>query len=54
MTNNYSTIDVEGEEIKHINETPNFINIGFLLHYITLTDYYIVQDTLRWQVITTQ
>ena len=54
MTSNYSTIDVEGEEIVYKNETPNSIYLGFLLHYITLTNYYIVQDTFRWQVITTQ
>ena len=42
MTSNYSTIDVEGEEIECKNETPNFIYVGFLLHYITLTNYYIV------------
>ena len=47
MTSNYSTINVEGEEIVYKNETPNSIYLGLLLHYITLDNYYIVQDTLR-------
>ena len=54
MTSNYSTIDVEGEEIVYKNEMPNSIYLGFLLHYITLTNYYIVEDTFRWPVITAQ
>ena len=54
MTSNYSTIDVEWEEIVYKNETPNSIYIGFLPHYITLTNCQIVQDTFRWQVIATQ
>ena len=47
MTSNYSTIDVEGEEIVYTNETPNSIYLGLLLHYITLTNYYIVQDKIQ-------
>ena len=31
---------------------PHSIHLGFLLYYITLTDYYILKDTFRWQVIT--
>ena len=54
MTSNYSTIDVEWEEIVYKNEMPNSIYVVFLLYCITLTNYYIVQDTFRWQVITTQ
>ena len=39
MSSNYSTIDMEAEQIvKHL---------GFLLHYITLTNYYSIQDTFR-------
>ena len=30
------------------------IHIEFTMQYITLIDYYIVKDKLRWQVMTTQ
>ena len=42
MTSSYSTIEVEAEEIEYKNETSHSIYLGFLLHYITLTNYYIV------------
>ena len=48
MTSNYTTIEVEGEEIKYKNEMSNSIYFAFILHYITLTNYYIAQDKLRW------
>ena len=32
--------------------TSHLIHLGHILHYITLTFYYIVKDTFRWQVIT--
>ena len=32
--------------------TLNSIYLEIILHYITLTDYYIVKDTFRSQVIT--
>ena len=46
MISNYSIIDVEGEEIEYKNETLPSIYLAFLLHYSTLSKYYIVQDTL--------
>ena len=47
MTSNYGTIQVEAEEIEYNNERSHSIYIGSLLRYITLTNYYIVQDTFR-------
>ena len=47
MTCSYSTTEVEAEEIEYINERSHSIYLGFLLHYITLTNYYIVLDTFR-------
>ena len=40
-------MEVDGEEIEYKNETSHSIYLGFLLHYITLTNYYIVQDTFK-------
>ena len=31
--------------------TSHSIQLQFILHYITLTSYYIVKDTFRWKVI---
>ena len=45
MTSNYSTIEVEPEEIEYKNETYLSLYLGFLLHFIKLTNYYI--DTFR-------
>ena len=42
MTSNYGTIQVEPEEIEYKYETSHSIYLGFLLHYITLTNYCIV------------
>ena len=54
MTSYYSIIDVEGEEIVYKIETTNSIYVGFLLYIkITRINYYIVENTFRWQVITT-
>ena len=47
MTCSCSTIEVEAKEIEYNNEMSHSIYLGFLLHYITLTNYYIVQDTFR-------
>ena len=47
VTNNYSTMEVEKEEIEYKNETSHSLFLGFLLFYITLTNYYIIQDTFR-------
>ena len=42
MTSSCSTIEVEAEEIEYKNERSHSVYLGFLLHYITLTNYYIV------------
>ena len=42
MTSSCSTIEVEAEEIEYNNETSHSTYLGFLLHSITLTKYYIV------------
>ena len=42
MTNNYSTTEVEAEEIKYKNETSHYIYLVFLLHYIILTNATII------------
>ena len=47
MTSNYSTIEVEPERIEHKNEKSHSIYLGFLLHYITLNNYYILQDAVK-------
>ena len=54
MTSNYNTIEVEAEVIEYKNERSHSIYFAFIIHYITLTKYYIVQETLRLQVITAQ
>ena len=54
MTSNYTTMEVEGEEIKYKYERSYSIYFAFILHYITLTKYYNVQDTIRWTVTTAQ
>ena len=41
MTSNCNTIEVEGEEIEYKNERPHSIYFAFIIHYITLTSYYI-------------
>ena len=46
MTSNYTTIDVKAEEIEYKNERSHSIYFAFILHYIILINYYIVQDTL--------
>ena len=42
MTSNYNTIEVEAEEIEFKNERSHTIYFAFIIHYITLTNYYIV------------
>ena len=42
MTSNYSTIEVEAEEVEYLKETSHSSYLGFVLHYITLTNYYFV------------
>ena len=45
MRSNRSTIEEEAEEIEYENIISHSIYLGFLLRYITLTNYYIVQHT---------
>ena len=52
MTSDHSIIEVETENNGIKMSMSHSIHLGFILHYITLTSYYIVKDTLRWQVIT--
>ena len=40
-------MEVEGEDIEYKNEMSHSLYLGFLLHYITLANYYNVQDTFR-------
>ena len=47
MASNYNTIEMEAEEFEYKNERSNSIYLRFLLHYISLTNYYIVQDTFK-------
>ena len=47
MTSKYYTIEVEVEEIDYNNEKSHSIYLGSLLHYITLSKYYIVQEIFR-------
>ena len=48
MTSNYSSIEVEAEDKKNVKMLTSYsIYFGFLLHYMTLTNYYIVEDTFR-------
>ena len=54
MTSSYSTMKLEAEEIEYKNETSHSIYLRFLLLYISLTNYYFVQDTFKWQVFTAQ
>ena len=54
MTSKYNRTEEEAEEIDYKNERSHSIYLQFLLHYISLTNYYTVQDTFRWQVITSQ
>ena len=49
MTSIYSTIEIEAEEIEYKRKCH--IYLAFLIYYMTLTNYYIVKDTLRCQVI---
>ena len=53
MTNNHITINM-GAKYKNENKiTPLYtLNLEVILHYITLTNYDIVNDTLRQEVIT--
>ena len=45
MISDYSTIEVNAEEIEYKYEMSHSVYLGFILLYITLTNYYIVQDT---------
>ena len=47
MTGSYCTIEVEAEEIDYKKDMSHSIYLGFLLHHITLTNYYIIYNTFR-------
>ena len=47
MTSDYSIIYEEGEEIEQKNEKLHSIYLEFLQHYVTLSKYYIAQDTFK-------
>ena len=47
MISDYSPIEMKEKEIQYINETSRFVYLRFLLIYISLTNYYIVQDTFK-------
>ena len=47
MTSNYNTKEVDAEEMEYKNEILHSIYLGFVLHYIILTNLYIVQDTFK-------
>ena len=55
MISNYSTIEVDREEIEYTNETSHSIYLRFLQHYITLTNHYIftghIQMTSNYNTI---
>ena len=54
MPSNDNTIKIEKKATECTKMTKlYFIHIEFTLQYITLIDYYIVKDTLRWQEMTT-
>ena len=52
MTNNHSNVNVETKN-NRVNKmiTLNSIHLEIILHYITLTSYYIVKDTFRLQAV---
>ena len=54
MTSNHSIVNVETEKNNRVNKmiTLNSIQLEIILHYITLTNYYIVKYMFRSQVIT--
>ena len=55
MTSNYSTIEVEAEEMEYKNAKITFGTHRIYTSFISqLPFYYIVNDTFRWQVITAQ
>ena len=53
ITSYDSNVNVETEKNNRVNKktTLNSIHLEIILHYITLTNYYIVKDTFRSQVI---
>ena len=53
MTSNDNTINVKkNNRVKKMTKLHS-IHLEFTLQYISLTDYYIVNDRFRWQVMTT-
>ena len=49
MTSNYSTLEVEEEEIEYKNVNITFYILSIISH---LPNFIIVHNTLRWQIIT--
>ena len=54
MTGSHGIINVERKkQLSKLNKKDFIeINLEFILHYITLTSYYIVNYTVRLQVVT--
>ena len=54
ITSNHSNENVETKIDNRVNKmtTFNSIHLEIILHYITLTNYYIIKDAFKWQVIT--
>ena len=54
LTSYYSIVNVEINKNNRVNKMIilNSIHLQIILHYITLTNYYIVKDTFRDIVIT--
>ena len=46
MTSNHSNVIMEKKRLNKMM-TSNSTNLEFILQYITLTNYYIVNDTFR-------
>ena len=53
MTSNNNNVNVEIEKNNTVSKiwTLNSTHLEIILQYITLTDYYIVKETFRWQII---
>ena len=47
MTSNYSKIEVKKKQKSKKMSISHLIHLAFILHYITLTFYYVVKDTYR-------
>ena len=53
MTSIHSVVNLEkNNKIVNKMKILYYISSEITLHYITLTNYYILEDTSKWQVIT--